>query len=66
MRSVLSLTAVDFEAPVHTTLFRRSQHLEGEFRRIPAKETIDLIVDSTGLSIVGEGEWAAAEAEQKS
>ena len=60
MRSVLSLMAVDLEAPDHTTLSRRSQHLEGEFRCIPAKGPIDLIVDSTGLSIVGEGEWTAA------
>ncbi len=51
---------VDLEAPDHTTLSRRSQHLEVEFPRIPAKGPIDLIVDSTGLSIVGEGEWAAA------
>ncbi len=60
LRSVLSLMDVDLEAPDHTTLSRRSQHLEVEFPRIPTKGPIDLIVDSTGLSIVGEGEWAAA------
>ena len=30
------------------------------FRRIPANGPIHLVVDSTELSIVGEGEWAAA------
>ena len=50
---------VDLAAPDHTTLSRRSQSLAVEFRRIPSRGPIHLIVDSTGLSIVGEGEWAA-------
>ena len=50
---------VDLEAPDHTTLSPRSQHLNIEFHRIPAKEPLHLIIDSTALSIVGEGEWAA-------
>ena len=58
-RSVLSLMGVDLAAPDHTTLSRRSQSLAVEFRRIPSRGPIHLIVDSTGLSIVGEGEWAA-------
>ena len=60
LRSVLSLMDVDLEAPDHTTLSRRSQSLDIELHRIPVKGPIHLIVDSTGLSIVGEGEWAAA------
>ena len=60
VRSILSLMDVHLEAPDHTTLSRRSQHLAIELSRLPAKGPIDLIVDSTGLSIVGEGEWAAA------
>ncbi len=75
LRSVLSLMGVatkqsfesassakltrDLEAPDHTTLSRRSQHLDVDFHLAPAKP-LHLIVDSTGLSIVGEGEWAAA------
>jgi len=59
LRSVLSLMGVDLEAPDHTTLSRRSQHLNIEFHCFRAKEPLHLIVDSTGLSIVGEGEWAA-------
>ena len=58
LRSLLSLMGVDLEAPDHTTLSRRSQHLD--FHLVPANEPIHLIVDSTGLSIIGEGEWAAA------
>ncbi len=59
LRSVLSLTGVDLDAPDHTTLSRRSQHLQVGRHLLPANEPIHLIVDSTGLSIVGEGEWAA-------
>ena len=61
LRSVLSLMGVDLAAPDHTTLSRRSQSLAVEFRRIPSRGPIHLIVDSTGLSIVGEGEWAAVQ-----
>ena len=60
LRSVLALMRADLEAPDHTTLSRRSQRLDVELHRIPANEPVHLIVDSTGLSIVGEGEWAAA------
>jgi IS5 family transposase len=59
LRSVLSLMDVDLEAPDHTTVSRRSRHLDVELRRVPVKGPIHLIVDSTGLSIGGEGEWAA-------
>ena len=61
LRSVLSLMGVDLAAPDHTTLSRRSQSLAVEFRRIPSRGPIHLIVDSTGRSIVGEGEWAAVQ-----
>jgi IS5 family transposase len=50
---------VDLEAPDHTTLSRRSQDLNVDLHRVAVNEPIHLIVDSTGLSIVGEGEWAA-------
>ena len=60
LRSVLALMRADLDAPDHTTLSRRGQDLSVEFHRVPANGPIHLIVDSTGLSIVGEGEWAAA------
>ena len=59
LRSVLALMRTDLEAPDHTTLSRRSQHLDLALDRIPAQRPVHLIVDSTGLSVVGEGEWAA-------
>ena len=42
-----------------TTLSRRSQHLGVKFHLAPANEPVHLIVDSSGLSIAGEGEWTA-------
>jgi hypothetical protein len=51
--------SVELEAPDRTTLSRRSQDLNVDLHRVAAGKSIHLIVDSTGLSIVGEGEWAA-------
>ena len=47
-------------APDYTTLSRRSQHLRRRLRRVPPGEGLHLVLDRTGLSIVGAGEWAAA------
>ena len=60
MRSVLALLGADLDAPDHSTLSRRSQQLAVMLRRIPAPGPIQLIVDSTGLSIVGQGAWAVS------
>jgi len=59
LRSILSLMGIDLEAPDHTTLSRRSQRLNIQLANITTGRPLHLIVDSTGLSIVGEGEWAA-------
>ena len=50
---------LDLSAPDYTTLSRRSQHLQRRLRLVRPGEGIHLVLDSTGLSIVGEGEWAA-------
>ena len=60
LTSLFGLMGLDLPAPDHTTLSRRGQHLKLILRRVPRGEPMHLIVDSTGLSIVGEGEWAAA------
>ena len=60
LNSLFGLMGLDLSAPDHTTLSRRGQHLDLTLRRVPTGEGTHLIVDSTGLSIVGEGEWAAA------
>ena len=60
LTSIFGMLGLDLSAPDHTTLSRRGQHLDLPLRRTPAGAGLHLIVDSTGLSIVGEGEWAAA------
>jgi hypothetical protein len=59
LRSILSLMDIGLEAPDHTTLSRRSRCLDVKLDRVVSSSPIDLIVDSTGLSIIGEGEWPA-------
>ena len=60
MTSIFGMLGVDLTAPDHTTLSRRGQPLALALRRARPGTSLHLIVDSTGLSIVGEGEWAAA------
>ncbi len=61
LRSIFGMLCLDLSAPDHTTLSRRGQQLDLALRRLPAGAGIHLIVDSTGLSTVGEGEWAAVQ-----
>ncbi|MFT7671355.1 MAG: hypothetical protein ACI8X5_004072 [Planctomycetota bacterium] len=60
LRSVLALMDLSLEAPDHTTLSRRSSKLRVNLGAVQPKGPMHLIIDSSGLSIVGEGEWAAA------
>jgi IS5 family transposase len=60
LRSMLDLMDLRLEAPDHTTLSRRSKGLNVKLVDIQSTKPIHVIIDSTGLSIVGEGEWAAA------
>ncbi len=60
LTSIFGMLDLDLSAPDHTTLSRRGQHLDLTLRRAATGASLHLIVDSTGLSIVGEGEWAAA------
>ncbi len=58
--SLLKLMDLDLTAPDHTTLSRRGSKLEVPLRRQVPAGPIHLIVDSTGLKIMGQGQWAAA------
>ena len=59
VRSILTMMRVGLEAPDnHTTLSRRTQWLDVALHNIPTTGPLHLIVDSTGLPVVGEGEWA--------
>ena len=60
LTSLFVLMGLDLRSPDHTTLSRRGQHLDCTLRGVPRRAGLHLIIDSTGLSIVGEGKWAAA------
>ncbi|MFT7667992.1 MAG: hypothetical protein ACI8X5_000678 [Planctomycetota bacterium] len=60
LRSLLALMGLSLEAPDHTTLSRRSSKLRVNLGAVQPKCPIHLIIDSSGLSFVGEGEWTAA------
>jgi IS5 family transposase len=60
LRSLLELMDLTLESPDHTTLSRRGGNLNPKLVPVVSKKPIHLIIDSTGLSIVGEGEWASA------
>ena len=59
LTSLFVLMGLDLRSPDHTTLSRRGQHLDLTLRGVPRRAGLHLIIDSTGLSIVGEGEWTA-------
>ncbi len=57
LTSLFGLMGLDLRSPDHTTLSRRGQHLDLTLRGVPRRAGLHLIIDSTGRSIVGEGEW---------
>ena len=60
LHALFGIMRLDLSVPDSTTLSRRSQHLRRCLRPVPPGEGLHLVLDSTGLSIVGAGEWAAA------
>ena len=60
LTSLCVLMGLDLRSPDHTTLSRRGQHLYLRLRGVPRRAGLHLIIDSTGLSIAGAGEWATA------
>ena len=58
--ALFGMMRLDLSTPDYTTLSRRSQHLTRCLRPVSPGEGLHLVLDSTGLSIVGAGEWVAA------
>ncbi len=60
LRSLFELMGLGLDVPDHTTLSRRGSALKVNLGVLQPRKPVHLIIDSTGLSIVGKGEWAAA------
>ncbi len=58
--SIFAILRLGLKAPNPTTLSRRAAGLRVELRRTPTTEPVHLVVDATGLAIVGQGQWGAA------
>lgn len=56
VQSIFQMTGIDLPVPDYTTLSRRTKNLHIVLR-VTLKETTDLILDSTGSKVYGEGEW---------
>ena len=60
-RSVLALLGLGLAVPDHTTLSRRGRAFAGRQPRVRAGTgPMHLVLDSTGLELLGQGEWRAA------
>ena len=58
LRSLFNLMKVDLSVPDHTTLSRRSSSLKTQLKSVGQPNgRVDLVIDSTGLVIHGEGRW---------
>lgn len=58
--SLIDMVGLDIECPNYTTLSRRTSGLDSfyeKLKKIDRDEPITVLIDSSGLQIIGEGEW---------
>jgi IS5 family transposase len=56
VRSLFQMMKIDLPVPDHSTLSRRGKTLKVKLSK-QASSSLNLVLDSTGLKIYGEGEW---------
>ena len=57
MESVLRLAGLNWRVPDFSTVSRRQRHLQMQLPYQPRTSALELLVDSTGIKFLGEGEW---------
>lgn len=57
VEGMIHLLSLDIKAPNYTLLCKRASNLKIDLRALSSNEPINIVVDSTGLKIFGEGEW---------
>jgi hypothetical protein len=57
VEGMIKVLKFDFKAPNYTLLCKRAGKLQISLKSLPTKEPINIVIDSTGLKIFGEGEW---------
>ncbi|MCH5372339.1 MAG: IS5 family transposase [Planctomycetes bacterium] len=56
-RALAKLMGADVPIPHHTSLVKRAAKLDVSIQLTEARGQVDVVVDSTGLKVYGEGEW---------
>jgi IS5 family transposase len=56
-KSLLKLMSVEVKIPHYSTICRRQQDLSVTLNARKSKAPRDIVIDSTGLKVYGEGEW---------
>ena len=57
VQSLIKLCSLDWSAPDYTTFCRRQKHIDILISYQKSSDALHLLVDSTGLKFLGEGEW---------
>ena len=57
VQSLLTLAQLDWPVPDYSTVSRRQQRLQVQLPYQPRRSALHLLVDSTGIKFLGEGEW---------
>ena len=55
--SLLKMMKLELTVPCYTQIQRRAYSLGMQAYKIPKSGPIDIVIDSTGLKVYGEGEW---------
>jgi hypothetical protein len=56
-QSLIKLSGLNWTAPDYSTLCRRQKHIDIAISYQKSRDGLHLLVDSTGLKFLGEGEW---------
>lgn len=57
LTSLVLLMKIDLPIPDYTRICRRAKSLGQKLKNLSSKHITDLVIDSTGLKVYGEGEW---------
>jgi len=60
LETLMLLLGVALPVPCYTRICRRAGKLGKEVAKISKKQPTDVVIDSTGLKVYGEGEWNAS------
>lgn len=55
--SIVQLLRLTIDVPSYSQICRRAKLLEKQLKRLSHKRPTDIVFDSTGLKVYGEGEW---------